>query len=141
MLKSRPPKWFWIVSVGAVVWNGLGVAAFVSELLMTEEAYAVLSDAERSLYESRPMWVTVAFAVSVVGGLIGSTLLALRHSLATSILTVSAAAVVLQTIYTFVLSDTLDVMGASSAILPTVVAIIAVSLVWISIAARKRGWR
>lgn len=140
MTKIRPPNWFWVISIGAVVWNGLGVAAFLSESFMTEEAIATLSDAERNLYESRPMWVTGAFAVSVVAGLIGSILLALRHSLGIAILSISAAAVVPQTLYLFVISDTLSVMGATSAFLPTVVLVIALLLVFVSITARWRGW-
>lgn len=140
MTKDRPPKWFWVVAIGAIVWNGLGVAAYLSELFMTDEAFAALSDAEQRLYESRPMWVAVAFAISVVTGLIGSILLALRIAYATSMLTISAAAVVLQMIHVFVISDVLNVLGATSAILPIVVLIIAVSLVWFSMTAHKRGW-
>jgi hypothetical protein len=107
---------------------------------MTDETFAALSDAEQSLYEARPMWVSVAFAVSVGAGLIGSILLALRNSYAPSILGISAVAVVLQMIHVFVISDALSVMGATSAILPIVVLIIAVSLVWVSITAQRRDW-
>jgi hypothetical protein len=140
MTRIRPPKWFWIITIGAIVWNGFGVAAYLSELSMTDEAFAALSDAEQSLYESRPMWVSVAFAVSVGAGLIGSILLALRHSYATAILGISAVAVVLQMIHLFVISDALNLMGARIAILPIAILIIAVSLVWVSITAQRRDW-
>jgi len=140
MTKIRPPKWFWVITIGAIVWNGFGVAAYLSELSMTDEAFAALSDAEQSLYESRPLWVTVAFAVSVVAGLIGSMLLALRNSYAPAILGISAVAVVLQMIHVFAISDALDVMGATSAILPIVVLTIAISLVLVSLTAQRRGW-
>lgn len=140
MEKSRPPKWFGIIAIAAIVWNGLGVAAYISELIMTDEAFAALSDAEKSLYGSRPTWVTVAFAVSVIAGLFGSILLARRNSYATSILSISAVAVALQMIYTFAISDTLNVMGATSAILPIVVFTVAGSLIWVSLTARRRRW-
>ena len=53
------PRSFWIISGVALVWNLLGVAAFVMQVTMTEDALMKLPEAERMLYENIPAWATV----------------------------------------------------------------------------------
>jgi hypothetical protein len=134
------PTHFWIVAIAAVIWNVLGVIAYIMEVTMSEEAMAALPEARQALYAAQPAWVTGAFAIAVFAGLLGSIALALRKSLATPIFVVSLVAVVVQMFYAFVLSNMLDVMGASSAIMPSVIIVIAAALVWFSTRARAKGW-
>ena len=134
------PTWFWIVAIAAILWNVLGVSAYIMEVTMSEEALAALPDAERALYERSPAWVTGAFAVAVFAGLIGSITLALRKEIATPILVTSLVAVILQMGYQFGVADIQAVMGASSMVMPAVIVVIAVLLVWLSVHAKNRGW-
>ena len=43
------PSWFKIVAVVALVWNLLGVMAFVGQMMMTPEMVAELPQAEQDL--------------------------------------------------------------------------------------------
>ena len=71
MSSSKPPVWFWIVSVVALLWNMLGVIAFVGQMMMTPDMLAQLPEAQRVQIEARPMWATIAFGIAVFGGAIG----------------------------------------------------------------------
>jgi hypothetical protein len=76
-----------------------------------------------------PAWVVAAWALSVWGGVLGSILLLLRRRWAVPVFGVSLAAMVLTTIYNFVLSDGLEVMdGAGGLIFTAVIFVIAVAL-------------
>ena len=134
------PTLFWIVAIAAVIWNLLGVMAYVMQVTMSDEALAALPQAQQALYAAQPAWVTGAFAIAVFAGLGGSIALALRKGLATPILAVSLVAAALQMFYFFAMSNTLAVMGAASAIMPSLVIIIGVALVWFSTRAKGKGW-
>ena len=49
------PRSFMLISAGALVWNLLGVAAYISQVTMSEAALAALPEGERLLYETIPV--------------------------------------------------------------------------------------
>ena len=65
---NKPSVGFWIIGVIALIWNLMGVFAYITQVNMTDEVIAALPDAERALYENVPAWVTGAFAIAVFGG-------------------------------------------------------------------------
>jgi hypothetical protein len=134
------PTLFWVVATVAVVWNLLGVMSYVMEVTMSEEALAALPEGQQALYAAQPAWVTGAFAIAVFAGLAGSILLAMRKSLAIPVFMLSLVAVIGQMVYAFLLSNTLEVMGPGSAILPSAIIVIAAALVWFSTRAKVKGW-
>ena len=75
---NKPPVWFWIVSVVALIWNGMGVMAYLGQAYMSDDALAALPEAEQALYANVPAWATAAFAIAVWGGLLGCLALLLR---------------------------------------------------------------
>lgn len=139
-VRGSVPRWFWIVAVAAILWNLLGVIAYIMDVTVSEEALAALPDDQRALYEGEPAWATGAYAIAVFGGLLGSILLALRKGLAAPVLAVSLIAVLVQIFRAFALADTLAVLGPSSAVLPAAIITIGIALVWFSFRARGRGW-
>ena len=134
------PALFWTVAIAAVIWNLLGVMAYVMEVMMSEEAMAALPETKQALYAARPAWVTGAFAIAVFAGLGGSIALALRKGLATSIYAVSLAAVIVQMFYLFAISNTVSVMGPASVVMPSLIIVIAAAMVWFSNRANSKGW-
>jgi len=134
------PKSFYWISGAALVWNLLGVMAYVGQVTMSPESMAALPEAERGLYENMPSWVTGAFAIAVNAGAIGCLLLVLRKALALPILVLSLVAVLVQMFHNFFLSNAIEVMGAPAMIGPAIVILIGVFLVWYASDARKKGW-
>ena len=131
---------FWLISIAALLWNALGVMAFIMQVTMSDEAMAALPEAERMLYENVPAWVTAVFAIAVFAGALGSLLLLMRNALAVPVFALSFAAIVVQMFHNLFIADTVSVMGAPAATLPILVIVIALFLLWYSQTARKKGW-
>ncbi len=140
MANTAVPRSFWIVSGLFLVWNLMGVMAFVMQVTMSDEAKAALPEAQRDLYLNTPGWVNAAFAVAVLGGTLGCIGLLLRKSWAMPVLILSLAGVLIQMFHVFALSPALEVLGASSLGMPLLVIAGAIFLIWYARRARSRDW-
>jgi hypothetical protein len=138
--RKHVPRWFTITAVVAIIWNLLGVSAFVMQILMTPEMLAQLPPAERELYESTPVWVTGVFAVAVFGGLLGSLGLVLRKVWSLLFLWLSLFAVLAQNTYGLLMSNALEVLGPQALVMPGLVIGVAILLVLMARNANTRHW-
>lgn len=136
---TLPKSFYWSAGV-ALVWNLLGVGAYLSQVTMSPDALNALPEAERALYANVPAWATAAFAIAVFGGAVGCLLLLLKKALATPVLIVSLLGVIVQMYHAFFVANSIEVYGPGGMIMPTIVVIIAIFLVWYSMRAKKRGW-
>ncbi|MDG6098678.1 hypothetical protein EXU34_14590 [Alteromonas sp. ZYF713] len=123
-----------------VLWNGIGVAAFFSQIMMTPEMIAQLPEAQQAVYRDIPVWSYSAYALAVFGGLTGSILLALGKKLAFPVLVISLAGVIVQQYYNFVVIDAISIMGWGIVVMPVIVTAIALLLVLISQRGVRAGW-
>lgn len=137
---NKPATWFWIVAVIALVWNLMGVMAYIAQVTMSAEALQALPDNERALYESVPAWATAAFAIAVWGGALGSVLLLLRRKLATSILIVSFFGIIVQMVHSFGMANSIEVYGPGGMVMPVMILIFGAGLIWFSRKATANGW-
>jgi len=136
----KPPVWFWVVSVMTLLWNLMGVSAYLFDAFISVEQLETMAPELRELYEGRPAWVTAAFALAVFGGFIGSIGLLLRKKWAKPLFMLSLVAVLIQNVYTFFMSNTLDVMGTQSVIMPIFVILISIYLVYFSKRGIEKNW-
>ena len=139
MTNSKPPIWFWIVSVLALLWNLLGVMAFVGQMAMTPDMLAQLPEAERIAIETRPVWATVAFGIAVFGGAVGSALLLLRSRMAKLLLIASLLGVIVQMAQALSASSLSD-FGPGGMVMTVMIIGICALLVWLSVVAQRKGW-
>lgn len=137
---TKPATWFWIVSAIALVWNLMGVMAYVTQMTMTPEALQALPENERALYNTLPMWATAAFTLAVWGGTLGCMLLLLRRKLATLVLIASLIGIVIQMYHSLFISNSIEVYGPGGMIMPIMIIVIAIFLVWLSRKATANGW-
>ena len=138
--KNNAPKWFTVVAAVLLVWNLLGVMAYVMQVTMSPEVIAALPDAQRQLYENTPNWATAAFAVAVNGGALGCLLLLLKRNLAGLFLQFSLAGVAVQMFHSFFMSNSFEVFGPGGVVMPVMVIIIAVYLVMLAAKAKADHW-
>ncbi|MDO6428284.1 hypothetical protein Q4489_14785 [Thalassotalea sp. 1_MG-2023] len=134
------PKWFLIVSIIALIWNILGLMAFISHVMMTPEMISELPSAEQALYQNMPMWATIAFATAVIAGSLGSALLLLKKSIAKPVFIVSLIGVLVQNYHSFFVIDSMAVYGSASIIMPLLVIVIGILLIALSNHAIAKGW-
>jgi hypothetical protein len=137
---TKPATWFWVVSAIALVWNLMGIMAYMAQVTMSPEALQALPENERTLIESVPAWATGAFAIAVWGSTFGSVLLLMRKKLATPVLIFSLAGIVVQMYYNVFMSKSLDVYGPGGLAMPVMVLMIGVFLIWFSRKATANGW-
>ena len=137
---NRPPTWFWVVGVIALIWNLMGVFAYIAQVTMSPETLQALPENERALYESTPAWATGAFAIAVWAGALGCVLLLLRRRWAATILIISLIGIAVQMYHAFFISNSIEVFGPGGMIMPVMIIVIAFFLVWFSRKASANGW-
>jgi hypothetical protein len=135
-----PPKWFWIVSSILLVWNLMGVMAFFQQMAVTAEQIAAMPEAEQLLYNSIPIWATIAFAFAVFGGTLGCVGLLMRKTIAKYILLLSLIGVLVQMFHSLFVINSIAVYGPGAAVMPFMVIIVAIYLVFLANQAQSKGW-
>ena len=136
----QSPKWFMLVSLIALVWNLLGVTAYIMQVTMSPEALAALPDAERALLESTPAWATGAFAIAVNGGALGCLFLILRKTWAVPLLELSLLGVIVQMSHSIFIAKSIGVYGPGGMTMPVIVIVISFYLVYLARSAKARHW-
>ena len=130
---SRAPLWFIAASVGGIAWNIFGAVQFAGSVAATEGSLIAsgLTAEQAAVMTGYPGWMTLAFALGVFGGLVGSVLLLLRQRIAQPVLAVSLLAYVGLWIGDAV-HGVFAAMGLSQIIILTAVVAIAAALFLLS---------
>lgn len=127
----KTPALFWVIAGAALLWNLMGVSAYLFEALSSPEAIqAAYGEPEAAAVLTRPAWATGIFAVAVFGGALGCLGLLLRRKWALWFLVASLAAVIAQQIYIWGMTDAAAHMSGGDWIMPIMIPIVAVFLVW-----------
>jgi hypothetical protein len=137
---TKAANWFMVVVVLAIIWNGMGVMAYIMSVTMSAEDFLKLSQAEQDINNATPAWAKGAFAFAVFGGLLGSLLLLLKKSLALPVLIVSFIAILVQMYNAFFIQDSFAVFGPGGTIMPIMVIVIAFLLIWLAKSAKLKNW-
>ncbi|MEN3324081.1 hypothetical protein VP395_10105 [Mariniflexile soesokkakense] len=132
--KKKPPVWFWIVSVIALLWNAMGVKQYLGQAYQTESWRAALTDEQFEMVSNFPSWLTAAFAIAVFSGVLGSLGLLLRKKWAYMVLLLSLIAVIVQMGY-ILAQEHYDGIAMTISII-----VFALFLVWFSKNSVSKGW-
>ncbi len=139
--KIKVPIWFWVVTIILVLWNLMGVLSFFMHTFMPEDALAVMSEQERKLYTSYPIWGALLFAIAVFCGLIGSFGLVLKKRWSKLVFIISLCAMVPQMIHNVFFTESIEVYGIQQAVtMPSIVIAIGLFVVWFSSLGIKKNW-
>ncbi|WP_299390993.1 hypothetical protein [uncultured Gelidibacter sp.] len=131
---NKPPVYFWVISIIAVLWNAFGVFNYLMQAYMTQEDLDQLSKTDQNLYANLPSWYIGAFAIAVFAGLLGAISLVLRKRWAYSFFVVSLLAVGLQQLYIVTEIYPRDIF------LSLTIIVVSTFLVWFSRRALARQW-
>ena len=104
---SGPPRSFYIIGIAALIWNLIGVMAYVMQVTMSDAAMAALPEEQQAFIQNSPVWVTAAYAIAVNAGALGCVLLLVRQSWAFLVLVVSFAGIVTQNLYGYFMGGAL----------------------------------
>lgn len=140
MTTSATPNWFKPALWAALIWNLLGVFAFIMHLMMTPEMISKLPLDQQAAYSNVPLWSTIAFALAVFGGTLGCILLLAKNALATPTFALSLVAIFIQQFYNFIVINSIKMLGVSAVFMPILVIVIAFLLLYLSIKSKQQGW-
>ncbi|WP_462248210.1 hypothetical protein [Ekhidna sp.] len=136
----KAPTWFMVVAVIALIWNLLGVLAYLGEAFATEEMIAAMTEEQRNMLENRPAWATAAFALAVWGGLFGCLLLVLKKKLSQLILFISLVGVLVQMIYNLFIAGSTVTYGPGQIVMALMIPLISILLVLMAKKGIAAGW-
>lgn len=141
LTKIKPPVWFWIISIVALLWNLAGVFAYLATAYMKDEMMAEYTEAQKELLNGQPSWVMGAFAIAVFGGALGCIALLLRKKWAKPLLMLSLLAVLTRTVYFFFMTNGTEVFSVGEGtVMPILTVIISALLVIFARIASDRKW-
>lgn len=131
---TKPPVWFWIVSVVALIWNGMGVMQYLAKAYATDEMIAALpAEQQAEFLAEHPAWYTAAFAIAVFAGALGCLALILRKKWAYMLLLLSLLGVIVQMSYITFKLDMANVMTG-------MIVLVSIALVWFAKQAIAKEW-
>jgi hypothetical protein len=138
---TKPPVWFWIVSVVALLWNLMGAMAYLAQAFITDEGKAMLPADKLELMENTPAWATAAFAIAVWAGVLGCIGLLVRKKWARPVLLVSLLGILVQMAYAFFMTNAAEVYGVvEGVVMPLLLIGIGISLVLFAKSSQNKGW-
>jgi hypothetical protein len=136
---GRPPIWYWVAAIGALLFECLGCFFYLAEVRLTPEQIATLPLDQAAMLSARPAWYYAAFGAAVWVGLAGTIGLLLRKKWAVAMLLASLVAAIVQFSAIFIVPEMRSV--SSDALLgPVVVIFICYGIFMLSRLARQRGW-
>lgn len=138
--ENKPALWFWIVSAVALVWNLLGVMAFIAmSIVPIEQITEQYGQEFADVFSGKPAWATGAFAIAVFSGALGSFGLLLRKAWAKWLFILSLVGIIIHDIWG-VMAGTLAMVGTFDKVMTVAVVAIAIALIWFSKKSISNGW-
>lgn len=135
----RTPWHLWVVGVLVLLWDMVGAFDYLMTQTQNESYMSQFTPEQLEYFYGFPAWAVAFWALAVWGGLLGSALLLLRKRLAAPVLLVSFVSMVVTSIYNFVLSEGLEVMGSTGAAFSAVIFVVALGVWLYARAMAKKG--
>lgn len=131
-----------LLTVGllGLAWNIFGTYQFIGSVNATSESLMAMgmSEAQAMVMTKYPLWMTIAFAIGVFGGLIGSILLLLKKAISEKIFLASLLGYIVLYIGD-ITEGVFAAIGKSQVIVLTTVVAIAFGLWFFARSYRKKG--
>jgi len=124
---NKPSKAFWIIGVLALLWNLMGVSAYLFQAFATEEMIAKMTpEKQAEMMIEHPAWLTALFALAVFGGFLGCVFFLTKKKIAYYFFILSGICATIQQLY--ILMD----IELNMIIMPIMIIVICFFLIWFS---------
>jgi len=141
MTNSKPATTFWIIAGIALLWNFMGLGAFISDVMSTPESLAATYTTEQlELINTYPAWTKIFYGLATICGTLGCIALILRKKWALPLFWASLLGVVVQQVHSIFMTDAVSVFGTTAALVfPLLIFVIACILVWYTKSSIAKG--
>ncbi len=92
---NKPSVIFWVIAVLALLWNSMGINAYIQQAYKTDSFKEMYSAEQLEIINNLPSWYTAIFAIAVFVSVLGCILLLLRKRLAINVFLIACIAVVI----------------------------------------------
>lgn len=137
---TQPKMWYWIVAIFFLLWNFMGLGAFLAELSDPSTVTASFTTEQLAMYNDRPWWYMPNFGMAVVCGTFACVLLLFKRKLALAFAVISLIAVSISTLYEVFMAGTWETMDAFAKAFTALIVIMDVLLVFFTRMAYRRAW-
>lgn len=134
------PKWFKPVAILALIWNLIGLLAWVIDFTVTPELIAQMSEAQQAIYQARPGWLWMATGVAVVAGTLGCAGLIMKRTWSMFMLILSMLGLIVQDFAIIAVIHPVAPVGVDVMGMQSVVFVIGVALIYLSRKMNREGW-
>lgn len=139
--KTKPNVWFWVISIVALLWNVMGVLAYLGDAYMKDEMRAVYTEIQRNLLNDLPAWITGAFAIAVFVGVLGCVALLFRKKIALPLFVISLLAVLARTFHFFFMTNGTEIFSVGEGtVMPIVTVVISAFLIMFAKMSIDKNW-
>ena len=136
----RTPWQLWAIGVVSLLWNCIGAFDYVMTETRNPTYMSAFTPEQLAYFYSFPAWAIATWATAVWGGVLGSVLLLMRRRLAVWVFLISLVAMLLTTLYNYVLSNGLEIFpDAGSKVFTAVIFLVALGLFLYARAMSRRG--
>ena len=138
----KTPWHLWVVGVIAVLFNAIGAFDHVMSMALGRANYltrAGLTPAQVAHYQQMPIWMIAVWTIGVWAAMLASVLILLRKRQAFRVFALSLAAFLVSLVYSYVLTDGGDIMGAQMAITNVAITALLLFFMWYSWLMTKRS--
>lgn len=137
---SGPKGWYWLIAIGLLAWNIIGVTALLFDPALGLGDPSKLPVDQQTLYHARPIWGLAGFVIASVCGLLGSILLLARRAVAKWFFMLSLVGLILQNLWLFLVPQAREMITADLFVLPAVIVLSVVLALWLNGRAVRQGW-
>ncbi|MDB4609123.1 hypothetical protein OAH13_03320 [Flavobacteriaceae bacterium] len=137
MQKQKPYNYLKTILVILFIWNIIGILFFMQDVFLDPK---ILTENQLEFRSRFPFWIKIIYALAVFGGTIGTFGLIKRKSWSHSIVIVSMLAVIVQMYHSIFIANSLEFLGNSAAILPTIIIVLSIVLAWIAETYKRNNW-
>lgn len=135
----KTPVHLWIVGILALLWNAMGAFDYVATQMRLEFYLSQFSPEQMAYFTSFPAWFVAAWAIAVWSGLVGAVGLLLRKAWSVWLFGAAIVGMAVTTVYSFVLTDGAELMGAAATAFTAVIWVIALFLFFYARSQAKEG--
>lgn len=136
----RPPVWFWVAGIAAILFQGVGVSGYLMDALRSPAQIAQLPLDQRLMWNATPTWIYAAYAVATFAGLVGAIALVARRRWSIPLLGLSLLAVIVQFGGIYAVPRLRKVVPPDAMLVPLVIIIICALIYALAFHADRRGW-
>lgn len=140
VLNTRPPGWFWIASIGLLIWNLESVLTLVSHARIGLESIFGFAEDERLILNAMPMLVWATLVIATFAGLLGIVGLLRRKSWAIVFLVAALFAIAIQYFWSLVAGYLPGTASMWQILVAATAIAICIFQVWLANRGIRRGW-